>query len=97
MAKKGMSPEKAEEVRLQRGLDKGSKLRVLRVKKGLSQSELCAITGISKKSLQRYEQQHGTIDSARLDTLTDLCLALGCKIEDIIEDKDLIQKYRLTK
>ena len=97
VSKRGMSPKTAEKVRIQKGIDKGTKLRRLRVKKELSQSELSAITGIPKKTIQRFEQSAQPINSTKLNTLCALCLALGCKIEDIIESEELLYKYRITK
>ncbi len=96
MSKRGMKPQQAAQIRTQRGL-KQTKLQRLRVKKGLSQSELAAISGIPISRIQHYEQQVRTIDSARLDTLCALCMALNCKIEDLLESKEIIEKLRMTK
>jgi DNA-binding Xre family transcriptional regulator len=92
-----MTPKTAEAVRLKRGLDKGTKLRRMRVKKGYSQSELSAISGVPIQTLRRYEQSAIPINNAKLKTLCALCIALSCKIEDIIESEELLHKYRATK
>lgn len=97
MNKRGMTPEQAEKLRIKRGIDKGTKLRRLRVKSGLSQSELSNISGIPIQTLRRYEQSATPINGAKLKTLVTLCLALNCKIEDIIESEELLHKYRATK
>lgn len=94
MKKRGMNPKQAEEVRIRKGLDKGTKLRRQRVKKGLSQSELSAISGVPLKTLQRYEQSAMLVDNMKLKTIIALCVALDCKIDDIIESGELIAKYR---
>lgn len=96
MTKRGITPQQAKKIREEKGIEE-TKLEKLRVKKGLSQSSLSAISGVTIRAIQTYEQQSRPIDRARLDTLCRLCLALDCKIEDIIEDKELIEKYRLTK
>lgn len=96
MVKRGLTPQQAKKIREDKGMEE-TKLEKLRVKKGLSQSSLSAITGVTKRAIQCYEQQTRPIDRARLDTLCRLCLALDCKIEDIIEDKELIEKFRLSK
>lgn len=96
MVKRGITPQQAKKIRDEKGIEE-TKLEKLRVKKGLSQSSLAAISGVTKRAIQTYEQQSRPIDRARLDTLCRLCLALDCKIEDIIEDKELIEKYRLSK
>lgn len=97
MRKKGMTPKTAEKVRVKRGIDRGTKLRRKRVERGLSQSELAYLSGVPLKTLQRYEQNASAINGAKLNTLCSLCLALECKIENIIESDSLIEKYRLTK
>ena len=97
MSKRGMTPKQAERLREQKGIDKGTKLRKLRVNKGFSQSELSAISGVPIQTLRRYEQSAIPINSAKLKTLVALCIALNCKIEDIIESEELLHKYRATK
>lgn len=92
-----MTPKTAEEIRVRKGIDRGTKLRRLRVKKGLSQSELAAISGVPVQTIRRYEQNPNQIDGTKLNTLCSLCLAVDCKIEDIIESEELIQKFKATK
>lgn len=74
-----------------------TKLCELRLKKNLSQNKLAVITGISVRTLQCYEQKARPIDGASLDILCSLCLALDCKIEDLLENKDLRTKYKMVK
>jgi transcriptional regulator with XRE-family HTH domain len=97
MSKKGMTPEVAEELRIKKDIGRGSKLRRLRVKKELSQSELADLSGVPLKTLQKYEQGTTPLDGAKLNTICNLCIALNCKIEDIIEDEELIEKYTEIK
>lgn len=97
MRKRGITPEQAKKIREAKGL-RDTKLQKLRTEKGLSQNELSVISGITRRTLQAYEQNsERKIDNARLEALCDLCIALDCKIEDILEDKSLISKYRLVK
>lgn len=97
MKKRGMTPEQAEKVRLKRGIDRGTKLRIMRVQKGLSQSELSAASGAPTKTIQRFEQEPNKIDGTKLNTLCGLSEALGCKIADIIEDEELIKRFNKVK
>ena len=97
MNKTGMSPETAEKLRITKGIGKGTKLRRLRVQKGLSQSELSAKSGVSKKTIQRFEQNSDDINHTKLTTYCDLCIALECGIEDIIESKELLNRYKAVK
>lgn len=74
------------------------KLKEMRQAKGLSQSQLAEKSGLNVRTLQHYEQENSPkiFDHARLDTILKCAIALGCKIEDIIDNSeylDLIQKY----
>ena len=93
MSKRGMTPKQAEEIRIRKGIDKGTKLRRQRVKMGLSQSELSEISGVPIQTLRRYEQSAILVDNMKLKTVIALCVCLNCRIEDIIESDELIHKY----
>lgn len=72
------------------------KLKEVRLTKGLTQKQLADAVGMNIRTLQHYEQGSKIFDHARLDTLLKICLALECKLADIIENEeyiDLIQKY----
>lgn len=71
------------------------KLKEMRQFRGLSQSQLAEKTGINIRTLQHYEQGSKNFDHARIDTILRVCIALGCKLDDIIENPeyvDLIKK-----
>lgn len=71
-----------------------TRLKAMRLKKNITQKELAEIADISQRVLQQYEQ--GTqreIDSARLDVILKLCIALDCEISDILERKETIELY----
>ena len=93
---RGITPHQAQKIRAARGL-KDSKLTKFRLKKGYSQNDLSKISGVTKRAIQAYEQGTRPIEGARLDSLCNLCQALDCKIEDIIEDGDMIEKYKAVK
>lgn len=95
MKKKGISPQQAMVIREQKDIEK-TKLQEARVKRGISQGELADATGVPKKTIQGYEQKRLHIDSAKLNTLCDISLALNCKVEDILESEELIEKLRKT-
>ena len=97
MVKRGMSPKRAEELLMEKGIGKGTKLRIVRVRSGLSQSELSEASGVPKKTIQRFEQEPNKIDSTKLNTLCGLCEALDCRITDIIEDERLIERFNKIK
>lgn len=71
------------------------KLKEMRQSRGLSQSQLAEKTGINVRTIQHYEQGSKIFDHARIDTILKICIALGCKLEDVIENPeylDLIKK-----
>ena len=72
------------------------KLKEVRLAKGLTQKQLADSANINIRVLQHYEQGTKNFDHARLDTLLKICLALDCKLADIIENEeyiDLLHKY----
>ena len=62
-----------------------SNLKLLRIKKGMKQSDLAEASGIPLKCIGNYEQFHRDINRARVDIVYHLATALGCKMEDILE------------
>ena len=71
------------------------KLKEMRQAAGLSQSQLAEKTGINVRTIQHYEQGSKNFDHARIDTIMKVCVALHCKLEDVIENQeyvDLIKK-----
>ena len=64
------------------------KLKEMRQSRGLSQSQLAEKTGINIRTLQHYEQGSKNFDHARIDTILRVCIALGCKLDDIIENQE---------
>lgn len=67
------------------------KLKELRQARGLSQSQLADKAGINVRVLQHYEQGSKNFDHARIDTLLKICLALNCKLEDVIENPEYVE------
>ena len=93
---RGITPHQAQKIREARGLE-DTKLQKMRLKKGYSQSDLAEASGVTKRAIQGYEQGTRAIEGARLDTLCSLCVALECKIEDILEDGETIKCYKKVK
>lgn len=67
------------------------KLKEKRQSKGLSQSQLAERTGINIRTLQHYEQGTKNFDHARIDTIVRICVALNCRLEDIIENEQYVE------
>lgn len=96
MGKRGMKPKQAAELRAKNGIEE-TKLQKIRVKRNMSQNELAAISGVPQSTLRNYEQGKRPIDGAKLEVLCDLCIALKCKFEDILENKETIKKLKKVK
>ena len=71
-----------------------SKLKEKRQAAGLSQSQLAEKTGINVRTIQHYEQGSKIFDHARIDTILKCCVALNCKLEDILDNDEYVE---LTK
>ena len=62
-----------------------TRLSVWRKNRGLSQSELAKASGVGLKSIQMYEQRINDIDKAQAHTVYRLARAIGCEVEDLLE------------
>lgn len=67
------------------------RLKELRKSRNLSQSQLADKAGINVRVLQHYEQGSKNFDHARLDTILKICIALECKLEEIIENPEYVE------
>ena len=67
----------------------GKRLKALREDRGLSQSQLAKKADINSRVLQTYEQDDRDIAGAKLKTLLKVCVALECRLEDIVTDETL--------
>lgn len=73
------------------------KLKELRRARGFSQIQLAEKTGLNVRTIQHYEQGSKNFDHARIDTILRVCIALDCKLEDILENQeyvDLLKKMQ---
>lgn len=74
-----------------------TKLKTKRLEAGLTQLQLAKQTGINIRVLQHYEQGSKKFDHARIDKILNVCIALNCKLQDIMEDQnfiELVNKYK---
>lgn len=77
-----------------------SRLQCARLAHDLSQSQLATAAGINGRVLQTYEQGGRDLCGAKLATLLKICLALNCKLEDILPDgetAELLRKYMMEQ
>jgi transcriptional regulator with XRE-family HTH domain len=69
-----------------------NKLKEMREKKGLTQTQLSELSGIGIRVIQSYEgnfEGSRKVDKAVLDTLLKLAAALDCRIYEFLEDPEL--------
>lgn len=62
-----------------------SNLKRMRQLANLSQSELANISGVNIRTIKAYEQKENDINKAGVHIIRALSLAIGCKIEDLLE------------
>lgn len=67
-----------------------NKLKTARQAAGLSQAQLAEMAGISLSALQKYERDAKDINGAKLLTLLKLKVAIGCRLEDILTDEEVL-------
>lgn len=96
MKKRGITPRKARAIRAEKGLVE-TKLMKLRVKKGLSQAQLAKQAGVATRTVQCYEQMEQPIENAKMRTICAICKVLDCRVEDILEQPQMIKLYREIK
>lgn len=70
-----------------------TKLKELRIKRGITQQELATMTNMNIRTLQYYEQGINKVDHARLNTILKLCIVLKCEIGNLMEDENWISLY----
>lgn len=63
-----------------------TRLKTIRQNRGLSQTELAQLSGVSLRSIQMYEQKVNDIDKAQAGTVYRLSRVLGCMLEDLLEN-----------
>lgn len=93
---RGPSVQQARKIRAEKGLPE-TKLMQMRIERGLSQQGLAEKSGVSARAIRSYEQFVRPIEKAQLQTICALCLALDCKLEDIIESEELITQLKEIK
>ena len=71
-----------------------NKLKKMRESKGLSQAQLAKMSGIHYRTLQYYEQGRLDIGHCKIEKLISVALALDCDIEDIVDNKNVVELVR---
>ena len=66
----------------------------MREMRELTQREVAELSGVSFRMVKDYEQGQRDINGAKLLTLLKLCLALRCRLEDIVDDVETLELLR---
>lgn len=62
-----------------------TRLHEWREKRGMTQAELAAKSGVSLRSLQNYEQGKNPLNKAAAEQVYRIARALRCAVEDLLE------------
>ena len=65
----------------------GTALKAMRIRNGLSQSQLAKASGVPLRTIQQYEQRQKDISKARTEYILMLSAALGCSPASLLEKK----------
>lgn len=93
---RGITPQIARKIRAEKGL-RESKLYKVRLDRGLSQEHLSRKAGVPVRTIRNYEQSKGALEHAKFTTLCDICIALNCRFQDIIESDKLLAKLEVIQ
>ena len=64
---------------------KVSKLKLLRIQRGLKQSDLSDLSGVPVKCIGNYEQLRRDINKAQVCIVYKLAKALDCSVENLLD------------
>ena len=73
--------------RMIRRNDPPTQLQMLRKAIGYSQKALAEKSGVTLRMIQQYEQRAKDINKATVMNLAALAQTLGCKVEDLLEQR----------
>ena len=71
-----------------------TKLKEARLAAGMMQKELSDAAGLPLRTLQHYEQGRRNLDGAALDTILNLCIALRCTPDQVVDNREVVDLWR---
>ena len=74
---------------------RSTRLKRLRVARGLTQAELSRMSDVSLRSIQQYEQRKKDINKAQAFSVYRLARVLGCQMEELMEADDVREDLRV--
>lgn len=76
--------------------DYATNLQYVRNNARITQKQLSERSGVTLRMIQQYEINARNIDGAKIETLCDLATALNCKIIDLLENENIVEKVKKT-
>lgn len=70
------------------------KIKNIRKNKKLTQDNIAVLTGIPVRTIRAYEQGTRKLDNANISHAVKIAHVLNCKLEDILEDAENIEKLK---
>lgn len=73
-----------------------TRLKELRKKAGMTRDELAALSQVSSRLIEQYEQRRRDINAARADTFLNLAQSLNCDPASLLEHVPVINSSRVS-
>lgn len=70
-----------------------TKLKALRVARGLTQNEVAERAGINPGTYKFYEQGAKCFDNARINVILKVCIIFNCHLDEILENPEYLAVY----
>ena len=77
--------------------NKVSNLEQVRVSRGMTRAMLAEKSGVTLRTIYGFERFYKNIGTTEIDSALNLCIALNCRLEDILEGGDLIEKAKIVR
>lgn len=71
------------------------KLKEIRQLQGFSQNTLARAVGVNPSNIMKYESGVNSLDGAKLISLLKICNTLDCRLEDIVDDAELLKQLQI--
>lgn len=71
------------------------KLKEIRQLRGFSQNTLARAVGVNPSNIMKYESRVNSLDGAKLISLLKICNTLDCRLEDIVDDAELLKQLQI--
>lgn len=63
-----------------------NKIKMFRIKAGLTQPALSSLSGINIRQIQKYESNDCNLGNMTIKNAIAICRALNCHVEDLLQE-----------